>query len=168
VGFLRYWTISNLPLFLIAAPLMWALVRSAVLDFENKPASQAVDPVDPQSPPGVGSVKRQSSQPSEGYDLDSVKRSSLRRLALPQLVLSLVAFTSFHIQIINRIASGYPVWYLWLARDLSHSQGPTRQAALQSQASIHHPTRATHVFVRWMMMYAIVQGSLFANFLPPA
>ncbi|RJE25289.1 hypothetical protein PHISCL_02378 [Aspergillus sclerotialis] len=29
-----------------------------------------------------------------------------------------MAFTSYHVQIINRISSGYPVWYWYIASQL--------------------------------------------------
>jgi phosphatidylinositol glycan class V len=78
----------------------------------------------------------------------------LFRLALPQLTLALLALTSFHVQIITRISSGYPLWYLVLARDIS--EGNVQE------------TRMAKWTVRWMVMYAIIQGVLFASFLPPA
>ncbi|KAF2493155.1 mannosyltransferase [Lophium mytilinum] len=157
VGFLRYWTISNVPLFLIATPLVWVMIRSAIWSLENKPKALVVDP---QSRFSVRSVERVIPKPSEGYAPTEVERGFLRRLALPQLVLALMALTNFHVQIINRIASGYPIWYLFIARILSHDSTPL--------ASKQRPTDIMHVFIRWMIMYAIVQGSLFANFLPPA
>ncbi|KAF2812688.1 mannosyltransferase [Mytilinidion resinicola] len=157
VGFLRYWTISNVPLFLIATPLLWVMVQSAILSLENKPKSLVIDP---QSRSSVGSVERIIPKPSEDQHPTEVERGYLRRLALPQLVLALMALTNFHVQIINRIASGYPIWYLFIARVLFHSS--------TSEASKQQPAKITRVFIRWMIMYAIVQGSLFANFLPPA
>lgn len=83
----------------------------------------------------------------------------LPELALPQLVLAITAATSFHVQIVNRISSGYPIWYLTVATWLldrgssraSGSRGSYAQYALRS-----------------MVMYAMVQGMLYANFLPPA
>jgi len=74
----------------------------------------------------------------------------LPELALPQFVLAIAATTSFHIQIINRIASGYPIWYAMIAQWLV-DQRPASQWV-----------------VRGIIVYAMVQGVLFANFLPPA
>lgn len=83
----------------------------------------------------------------------------LPELALPQLVLALAAACSFHVQIINRIASGYPVWYLtvatWLTQEYADPQ-PVKQQSRGQWA------------VRAMIMYSMIQGVLFANFLPPA
>jgi phosphatidylinositol glycan class V len=76
----------------------------------------------------------------------------LRSMALAQLILTALAITTYHIQIITRISSGYPLWYWWLASVLSHNK----------TANI-----GKNVVV-FMVMYASVQGALFASFLPPA
>lgn len=81
-------------------------------------------------------------------------------MALPQLALALLAIFNFHVQIVNRISSGYPLWYLAVAAGLDEAT-PSQHLAIagkQSSASI----------LRAMIMYAIVQGALFASFLPPA
>ncbi|KAF2036703.1 hypothetical protein EK21DRAFT_51356 [Setomelanomma holmii] len=80
-------------------------------------------------------------------------------LALPQLVLALAAITSFHVQIVNRIASGYPTWYLMVATWLTNEQ-PT--------SSISKSRSRSQWVIRGMIMYGLVQGILFSNFLPPA
>lgn len=68
-------------------------------------------------------------------------------LALPQLLLAILAFSTYHVQIISRIASGYPYWYIWMA--------------MQKGSSVK-------TAVRWMVLYALIQGGLYASFLPPA
>lgn len=78
----------------------------------------------------------------------------LFRLALPQLALAVLALTSFHVQIITRISSGYPLWYLVLAREIT--DGDAKEIRIAKWT------------VRWMVMYALIQGVLFASFLPPA
>ena len=83
----------------------------------------------------------------------------LPELALPQLVLALAATTIFHVQIINRIASGYPMWYVTVATWLTHNPS-NPQAGSQSNVG--------QWAVRAMIMYSMIQGILFANFLPPA
>lgn len=74
----------------------------------------------------------------------------LLRLALPQFTLACAALTTFHVQVITRLSSGYPLWYIALASDIYD-----RKWTAQS-------------LVRWFVMYALVQGALFAKFLPPA
>lgn len=116
-GFLRYWTVSNIPLFLLAAPCIRILSRS-----------------------GTDAVLEQMSQNDNGLML---------RLALPQLALTVLGFFTMHVQIITRLASGYPLWYIWLAQ----------QMRLGESASY---------WVHFMVIYGMVQGGLFASFLPPA
>lgn len=71
-------------------------------------------------------------------------------LALPQLSLAILALVSYHVQIITRLASGYPLWYIWLAHQTV--KGGTRPSAT----------------IRWMVIYALIQAGLYASFLPPA
>lgn len=78
-------------------------------------------------------------------------------LAIPQLVLAIAAITNFHVQIVNRIASGYPTWYAMVAVWLVSG----------SLQGTKHDRRSCWV-IRGMIMYGLVQGMLFANFLPPA
>ena len=75
---------------------------------------------------------------------------SVRNLAVSQLLLTLLTVTTAHVQIITRISSAYPVclWYL--------------AARLQEGCSL------ARNIVRFMVMYAVVQGGLYASFLPPA
>jgi phosphatidylinositol glycan class V len=86
----------------------------------------------------------------------------LIRLAMPQLVLAVLTLTSFHVQIITRISSGYPLIYIFIASSLIDIRGG--RSKWVSGGSIDYPQLIT----RWMVVYAIVQGGLFATFLPPA
>ncbi|KAF2130383.1 glycosyltransferase family 76 protein [Dothidotthia symphoricarpi CBS 119687] len=146
VGLFRYWTLSNLPLFLLAVPMLWLLVASSVTALRDC----FRQPLHGHSVPQT-TVTRDPDGTSSTYNLPE--------LALPQLVLAVAAATSFHVQVINRIASGYPIWYVtvatWLLNEQSaHDEKKTRR---QGQWA-----------VRGMIMYAMIQGMLFANFLPPA
>ena len=81
--------------------------------------------------------------------------SLLIRLALPQVTLAVLAFTSYHVQIVNRISSGYPLWYWYIAYQI-----------LSGFESKH--SRALPVAVTAIVMYGLVQATLFGSFLPPA
>ena len=113
VGFLRYWTLSNLPLFLLAAPTIYLLLRSCVFRM------------------------------TDGSNI------SRTLIALPQLVLALLAITNYHVQVITRLASGYPLLYIWLAEQVGESV-------------------QTDWTVRYFIIYGLIQAGLFASFLPPA
>ncbi|KAL6708979.1 ER membrane glycoprotein subunit of the GPI transamidase complex-like protein [Coniothyrium glycines] len=141
VGLFHYWTLSNLPLFVMATPMLWILVASssAVLYDGLRTVTQDV-------------------KADDAISL-ALPVHRLPELAVPQLILALTAFTSFHVQIVNRIASGYPTWYVMLATLLvdARSKAPAAKSLGQRQW-----------FVRGMIIYGLVQSTLFANFLPPA
>ncbi|KAF2642614.1 GPI mannosyltransferase 2 [Massarina eburnea CBS 473.64] len=147
VGLFRYWTLSNIPLFLLAAPMLCLLLQSSVAHLRY--SRHNLSGIDGQNTDNKNSDSTQNRVPPD----------HLPQLALPQLVLAITATTSFHVQIINRISSGYPIWYLSVARWVSASN--TRPSDLFSKRSVQ-------IVVRGMIMYAIIQGALFASFLPPA
>ncbi|OAP59664.1 hypothetical protein AYL99_06962 [Fonsecaea erecta] len=130
VGPFRYWTVSNLPLFILAAPTLSVLIYSAV-DVLRRPQFLSLET---QQAPATSSAGKRA----------------LLSLALPQLVLAVLALTSYHVQIITRLSSGYPLWYIWLATELQTE-----------------PKRSS-VVIRWMVIYGLVQAGLYASFLPPA
>ena len=88
-----------------------------------------------------------------------IDQAIARRFAAPQITLAGLALTNYHVQIITRLSSGYPVWYWWLASLILEDQKTT---VIRRNWSI------ALVISRWMVIYAIVQGGLFASFLPPA
>lgn len=147
VGLFRYWTLSNLPLFLLALPMLGLLVYSSVTIFRI----------------GRAPLLRGRIVPHTGNTPDAKHKPPIEcnipELALPQLVLALAAATSFHVQIINRIASGYPIWYLTVATWLLDDR--------QSH-KLENQTHLGQWAVRAIVMYSMIQGMLFANFLPPA
>ncbi|KAI1200134.1 GPI mannosyltransferase 2 [Nemania serpens] len=131
VGFLRYWTPPNIPLFLLAGPMLYFLTKSAICFLSN---------------PYLLSDKVKNAAVS--MDLAALISS----MASIQLVLTALAVTNYHVQIITRVSSGYPLWYWWLANLLSDR----RTAGTGKNIVI------------FMIMYASIQGALFASFLPPA
>ncbi|KFY05552.1 hypothetical protein V492_08455, partial [Pseudogymnoascus sp. VKM F-4246] len=108
VGFLRYWKVSNIPLFLLAAPALVILISSGLRTADL--------------------TSRETTRPSHNVDHYKVTPAEralsqrtirlLRSLSYPQLVLAVLAITNYHVQIITRLASASPVWYLWLAYSL--------------------------------------------------
>lgn len=135
-----------------------------------------------------------SAQEAEDLRNDTQARlMCIRQLAVPQIVLSVLALINFHVQIINRISSGYPIWYLVIAITLTATQqlerGPNTLRPVESRESasgilgslradtVLLATRVTQALekptmqqwlVRSMIMYAVIQGGLYASFLPPA
>lgn len=75
-------------------------------------------------------------------------KALVRNMAVSQLLLTLLTLTGAHVQIISRISSSYPVW-IWYVGHLATSS-------------------KVEYLSRFMVIYAMVQGGLFASFLPPA
>ncbi|KAK7703677.1 ER membrane glycoprotein subunit of the GPI transamidase complex-like protein [Diaporthe eres] len=132
-GFLRYWTLSNAPLFALAAPMLFVMGKGGKdLFFQGSRISR-----------GHGSVS----------GLDSSRLVLVvRSMVFAQVLLVALAFTSYHVQIITRLSSGYPAWYWWLAACLRSPKTSNMGGGL----------------VVFMIMYASIQAVLFASFLPPA
>jgi phosphatidylinositol glycan class V len=164
---MRYWTLNNLPLFLLAGPLL------AILFYTGYLALLKLASLVPQG-------RLQSGRKLAISDTQ-IFRHVLPRFALPQLVLAVMAATSFHVQIINRISSGYPVWYILLAIAMHNtsstintqkSNNSTKRVsdAAGSVGSRSLLVKSQHLqwIVRGMVAFAIVQGGLYASFLPPA
>lgn len=144
VGLFNYWTLSNLPLFLMAAPMLWLLLVSSVTVLRSH-----------FQPPFHGRPVPHDRVTDRPKDTSALTHQ-VPELALPQLVLAVTAATSFHVQIVNRLASGYPTWYMMIATWLVHD----RQEPINK--------RQGEWIVRGLLIYALTQGTLFANFLPPA
>ncbi|KAF2400936.1 hypothetical protein EJ06DRAFT_476197, partial [Trichodelitschia bisporula] len=143
VGPFKYWTLSNLPLFLLATPTLLLMASSACLALTGQWSL---------TPPTV-ETHRAKVEAAKEFDQSS---SITHRLALPQLVLAILALTSFHVQVITRLSSGYPLWYLFLATVILQRSTEAKGASWASWT------------VKWMIMYGLIQGALFAAFLPPA
>lgn len=129
VGFLRYWTLANLPLFILAFPMLYLLCRSSIWAINTA-------------------------------ELSDTAASLLTRLAAPNGLLAAMAFTSYHVQIINRICSGYPLRYWYL---VCQALGYAKQPDISFKRS-----RTFSIAVQGMVIYALVQAILFGSFLPPA
>ena len=88
-----------------------------------------------------------------------ITQSIAIRFAIPQMVLATLALTTYHVQVITRLSSGYPLWYWWLA-----------SLTLDDHKAIIFGQKfsSSGLIIKWMMIYAVVQGGLFASFLPPA
>ena len=145
-GFLNYWTISNLPLFILATPMLFILLRSGLWALQGCSNEEvSVDEGNQKSIEVIPSLR--------------INQGIARRFATPQIVIAALALTSHHVQIITRLSSGYPVWYWWLASLILED----RQIS-----SMGRKWNVAFIISRWMVIYAIVQGGLFASFLPPA
>ncbi|KAL4932262.1 DUF409 domain protein [Aspergillus undulatus] len=144
VGFLRYWTVSNIPLFLLALPMLVILFLSSFW------AVSADIPF-----PTFSSSCKVASALSAGP-----AAPLLTQLSIAQFILTAMALTSYHVQIINRISSGYPLWYWYLASQIF--------GASERNLPVLKYSSPFMVIVQAMVIYALVQAVLFGSFLPPA
>lgn len=149
-----YWTMSNLPLFFLAAPMIYMLLHSGVWAWYSDVSNNTVSAGNTQGESGA-KITQLASADSPSV----VARALTFRYAVPQIVLAVLALTTYHVQVITRISSGYPVLYWWLASLILRDQKSTWLGV-----EINNGTLIT----RWMVIYAVVQGGLFAAFLPPA
>ena len=144
MGFLRYWTISNIPLFLLATPMLLLLWRSSLWGIKT---------------PWIADKDRPLTKADQATS-PAATESLLIRFAVPQGLLAVLALTNYHVQIINRISSGYPVWYWYLVCLVLNRVGGSPSASKSN--------RLFSVVVQGMVVYALIQAVLFGSFLPPA
>ncbi|KAK5987744.1 GPI mannosyltransferase 2 [Cladobotryum mycophilum] len=107
-GFLKYWTPSHIPLFLLASPMLAILIKSGVSFLMGS---------------SHGLMPRMSSK-AESHQV------FVRTLAAIQLAVAILAITNFHVQIITRLSSGYSVWYWWVASCLGDRKSQARGWAI--------------------------------------
>ncbi|KAG9563181.1 DUF409 domain protein, partial [Aureobasidium melanogenum] len=156
VGFLRYWTLSNIPLFLLALPMLGVLISTGFV-------APTLNLEPPRRP------RPENSRHKSVY---------LVCLALPQILLAFLALTTFHVQIVNRIATGYPIWYIVLAAAfvspnmvgrVDKTVRQDNQSSIVATLKYQLSKQSTQqLVVRGMLMYSIIQGGLYASFMPPA
>ncbi|KAF9870886.1 mannosyltransferase [Colletotrichum karsti] len=145
VGFLRYWTPGNIPLFALASPVLALLIVSG-LDVLKRPSGLG------RSPTAATAEKHGGKGARRDDGAMSTREIVVLSLAASQVLLAVLAITTYHVQIITRIASGNAVWYWWVAGCLLDDE----KRGLGGKV------------VTFSVMYALIQGALFASFLPPA
>lgn len=113
-----------------------------------------VSAVDSFLPAAQGTARYPNKATSENVSTEGLDPGRLQDLvrsaATAQLLLAVLATLNHHVQIISRISSGLPLWYFWLAGKVLRGEAWGRR------------------IVVFMIMYASIQGALFASFLPPA
>ena len=146
VGFLQYWTASNIPLFFLATPMLAIMLASGIW---------AWDPVDAVQNPEKDDRKSQKNPQKDRWFTGAL----VRYLAVPQLMLAILALTTYHVQIVTRLSSGYPIWYWWLASLIMRDK---------KVVLFDREWNMAEGVIRWMVIYGLIQAGLFASFLPPA
>ena len=111
------------------------------------------------------------------------KAALIKNFAIPQVTLAVLALISYHVQIINRLSSGYVVWYWWLAQLITaesqeevaeegekedEENDDEREKLERKKGERKQKRKVGWWIVRWMVVYGLVQAVVFAGFLPPA
>ncbi|KAF8594119.1 hypothetical protein BDV93DRAFT_459619, partial [Ceratobasidium sp. AG-I] len=143
VGFLRYWTVAQFPIFIIAAPMLFlvggssAWFLSAVCVFEKRAG-------------GGGRVDNSKSNTTELRLISTSMVLILLPFALHALALSMILFTSVHVQIAIRVLPAATPWAAW--------------------AECHRSWWAfiSHLWIGWSAVGVFVSSVLWLSFLPPA
>ena len=165
VGFLRYWSVGQIPLFLLATPMLFAMLYSTywVATLYLNPPTTIITEEDRQPLVSSPATLERSSGELGGRKLP-VSQIDLRlliRFTIPQTLIALTCLFVAHVQIVTRLSSAYPVWYWWLAIELLDyvSENPTSQGWKRT---------LPWFYSRWTIIYGVIQTGLFAEMLPPA
>jgi phosphatidylinositol glycan class V len=131
----------------MAGPMLWLLLQTSV-EYLRYPTQQRFQLLETRPGDDRKKIRDLSTTPAR-----------LPQLVMPQIILAITAATNFHVQVINRLSSGYPVWYITIAEWMITQDSTTQRGKR---------FRCSQWICRGLIMYALVQGTLFSNFLPPA
>lgn len=109
MGLFRYWTWSNLPLFILAAPMITLMALSTIWAISL------------QSPTPTSKSK------SDEQSMEMKIHHVVPAIALSQLLLLVLTVTTAHVQIITRLASASPVWMWYVAHMLHNGNSLTKR-----------------------------------------
>lgn len=184
VGFLRYWTVAQIPNFIIATPMLalvgcstgWFLCSAARI-LGNLPRAEGLE-----------------SKPAELRSLSPSMVLTLLPYALHALALSLMLFTSAHVQIALRVLPAATPWAAWAGAalimkgiqvDQTRKDGTFNEASDQGEqlqtggqdirsapvveaGSGSRWATVSHLWIGWSVVWVFVSSILWLSFLPPA
>ncbi|KLO18377.1 glycosyltransferase family 76 protein [Schizopora paradoxa] len=142
-GLFKYWTISQIPNFLLAAPVLILLFASSIYHAKNSLVLQFRLLL-------VG-------QPPLTRNTEPILQPAVAPYAIHAFVLSVTLLTSAHVQIALRLASSLPFTY-WAAGNLW-------VRASRSEASDRNYGRW---WTTWSIVWSLISLVLWSTFLPPA
>ncbi|KAG8796441.1 ER membrane glycoprotein subunit of the GPI transamidase complex-like protein [Ceratobasidium sp. 428] len=190
VGLWRYWTLSQIPNFLLAAPMLLLVGGASILFLATvyrtfQPARAKFNSSD----------RAQSIAWLDGLSLAPKMTLTLLPYALHALVLSLLLFTTAHVQIALRVLPAATPWASWAGAALVMKGVKDREddsrGAGTSGAQAHHSdqedsirevkissartkksgswwTLVSHIWIGWSIVWLFVSSILWLAFLPPA
>ncbi|PPQ64983.1 hypothetical protein CVT26_015692 [Gymnopilus dilepis] len=153
VGFLRYWTPSQLPNFVIAAPPICLIYAFSVHHLSKTPVfgqiASASKPGPHKSRKGEKGA-RVGQMEEEGQKPTAFSNPSITPHVIHALIFTSILLFASHTQIILRLAASMPVLY-WAAAWLL----------------LEHPFWG-RLWVTWSVLWSMISVVLWAAFLPPA
>ncbi|KAJ1723026.1 ER membrane glycoprotein subunit of the GPI transamidase complex-like protein [Coemansia erecta] len=160
VGFLRYYTLQQLPNFLLAAPMI-ALSLAGLWTY------LAYDPVRLAT---LGWIHGGRSLGAKPDTADAVAAAYFGAELLPHMYLWAlllgVATTTMHVQVITRFFSSVPAVF-WFAAHVVAKAAARKEGLASAQAS-RSKRWASWIVVGYFVGYGLVGVVLFSNFFPPA
>ncbi|KAG8689300.1 ER membrane glycoprotein subunit of the GPI transamidase complex-like protein [Ceratobasidium sp. 394] len=186
VGLWRYWTPAQLPNFLLAAPMLLLVGGSSIMFlctiwYRSQRGSVK----------SFTSNRTASSAPASLANLPLSPPMILTSLpyALHALALSLLLFTTAHVQIALRVLPAATPWAAWAGAALvmtgAQGQGSTVQHKIGGETHLRRTreglpvkvaakapgfwwTFASHIWIGWSIVWVFVSSVLWLAFLPPA
>jgi phosphatidylinositol glycan class V len=138
VGFLRYWTVSQIPNFLLASPILYSSLRS-IYDFAK--------------PSPSGSQK-------EGSPLKTVRNDLVGYLGL-HIALAYILITSSHTQIALRTMGSNPMFWWGLTQQAHEFRHGSKESVVKIR-------RFGRMWLVWVLVWTVWSLILWAGFYPPA
>jgi GPI mannosyltransferase 2 len=171
-GLFRYWTVAQIPNFVIAAPVLalmfsfaWWYIRHALVPHFRRIISTRSQE--------MASVPNQV-RPEHLADMRAPKAvfldPSLAPHAIHTLILAFVFLFASHVQTTLRLVAGMPFLHwgaAWLIMNDRYSARPTSRED-GSKERKHPNWRWGRVWVVWSMVWGVLSIVLWVAFLPPA
>ncbi|KAJ2783749.1 ER membrane glycoprotein subunit of the GPI transamidase complex-like protein [Coemansia interrupta] len=160
VGFLRYYTLQQLPNFLLAAPMIGLSLAGLWTYLAYDPVRFAT----------LGWIHRGRSLGAKPDTVDAVAAAYFDASLLPHMYLWAlllgVATTTMHVQVITRFFSSVPAVF-WFAAHVVAKVAAQKEELASAQAS-RSKRWVSWVVVGYFVGYGLVGVVLFSNFFPPA
>ncbi|KAJ2368848.1 ER membrane glycoprotein subunit of the GPI transamidase complex-like protein [Coemansia sp. RSA 2607] len=160
VGFMRYYTLQQLPNFLLAAPMIALSLAGLWTYVAHDPVRFAT----------LGWIRRGRSLGAKADTADAVAVAYFDSELLPHMYLWAlllgVATTTMHVQVITRFFSSVPAVFWFAAHVVAKAAAQKKE--LGSAQAMQGKRWISWIVVGYFVGYGLVGVVLFSNFFPPA